>query len=121
MKGITTDTIIMIVLAIAVLVGVGYWWWVNYGKVTGTFSQFQCQQAITDRCNEWKNAGYPTKMSVRPFCKSGQPKACGCVLTQDGFLAETELTVADNSWWDCLAPGCRQAYVIKISSQSDCP
>jgi hypothetical protein len=119
MKGISTIAWILIafVLAIAVAGFFGYWFYMTSGGTGGFISQTQCQLSIQTACKDWESKGFPgTIDGVRVYCKKGIPTCCGNL--GDGFKTIDGLGVSE--WWDCIAPGCRQKYDIKITSRADC-
>jgi hypothetical protein len=119
MKGMAVEQVLLIFICVAVVFGILIWYWQTYVKGSAVFTQADCQTALTMHCNEYKTNGYPTSIYARFFCKKGNPQAC-CATGQDGYDGKY-FDVAGYKWWDCIAPGCRLSYDIKIGSINDCP
>jgi hypothetical protein len=133
MKGMAVEQVLLIFLCVAVAIGILIWYWQTYAKGLTVFSQSECQQAITLRCYEWKARDYLLNMRARFFCKNNMPEACRCndagaidiidsgpVKDEDGYH-ELVFNVFDGAWWNCIAPGCKESYGLKIETQTDCP
>ena len=116
MKGVSTLVWIAITLfAAAVVIGlIGYWFFGWGGRASGGMSQAECQLKKQQACEAWKNSGWSDTMHEKYVCVNGQPKVCCADLGITNGLVEKDLKVSNGQWWDCIAPGCRQKYNIKV-------
>jgi len=128
MKAVSKLAWILIAFVLAISIGgfFAYWFFVMGGGAGGFFSKQQCQMTFTTACEDYKSAGYPGEMRIRTICRDGKPEACcdsayagGDCLTITG-IGWQDCYTDISSWWDCIAPGCRQSYYIKIDSEADC-
>jgi len=120
MKGVSKTAWILIafVLALAVAGFFGYWFYITSGGVGGFMSEEQCKMTHMTACKDYESKGFPTEMDgVRIYCKNEIPAEC-CSGETDGFHTFDDLSIG--TWWNCIAPGCRQKYDIKIDTQVDC-
>jgi hypothetical protein len=130
MKGMAVEQVLLIFVCVVVAIGILIWYWQTYAKGSSLFTQSECQQAITLRCNEWKAAAMADPMRVRFFCKNSIPQACHCdngvdvdgnpYGGVDGYH-EAVFSVWDGAWFNCAAPGCEATYGMKIRNANDCP
>lgn len=135
MKGdTTTTTVIFLILAFLIIGIFAYWFYTNYLKGKGQFDQATCQQIHLQACDQFKSAGYPDRMKTRVHCDPSMPPACNSAKERYPSKYNEYCTDEDiknrvwkdvvpaniSAWWDCIAPGCRVNYGIKIDDKNDC-